>query len=686
MWGGTIRTQTDKSGGESQLPGAAALELALAQPERRPAALRRVLAAINRELPAAGTALFWPSFDDASHWRAEYAGEEREKVERWTRSRLRSPLEEIAADLSAGAPRPSGAKPVALDAGFEDGLWVLWGGLSVRPERLEPFRRALELFVEVERLEQKHFRSPRAPLGEEATQALRRGDGEVMTDLLSLARDASGADFAYWGSVHDGVVDVEWQLGAGDSGFGFELPIGEGVGGRVFARDRVLEIPDYLNCRYRYPEVSDITDSERVRSVLAVPIHGEGAKTGAVLYTVRREVSGFSAAQRTLLQRLSRSVEPVRGPRPASRRSAAPQKDSLRQAKSGLRRILVGSDKVQEIQSWLERTTGGQAVLTDHRDLPYLPRDADRLERLRESGSGPEPRVVPLQGNGGSLYLSPGRELDPWPDFVEDAAAACEVVAGRAEQDYRRLNQRRPRWVREVMDGREQAQLLREGNRLGLPVESGEVWAIAHSASHGSGDMRAEMLAEEIGLDKLGSPLISLDGGIGVFLLKGEPRTKPEAVRDELLRAFEPGPLWLVHGAAYESLTGLGEALAQATGVAERARREGGERYVAEVNRRGLDSLLEHPRLSAEISDFGESLLEPLISYDHERGSRLTETFCLSLTLDSTSEVSRRLFVHENTVRYRLRRAQQILDCDLTSSKDHVAFGLAAFAWLRRGT
>ena len=96
--------------------------------------------------------------------------------------------------------------------------------------------------------------------------------------------------------------------------------------------------------------------------------------------------------------------------------------------------------------------------------------------------------------------------------------------------------------------------------------------------------------------------------------------------------------------------------------------------------------MLEHPRLSAEISDFGESLLEPLISYDHERGSRLTETFCLSLTLDSASEVSRRLFVHENTVRYRLRRAQQILDCDLTSSKDHVAFGLAAFAWLRRGT
>lgn len=656
----------------------------MAEPRSRPAALRRVLTAINRELPAAGTALFWPSFDGANRWRAEYAGEQRERIGRWMQSRLQSPLEEIVADLNTGAPRPSGAKPVALEAGFEEGLWVLWGEAFVQPEKLEPFRRALELFVEVARLERMHFRSPRAPLGEEATQALRSGDGEVMTDLLSLAREASGADFAYWGSVHDGVVDVEWQLGAGDSGFGFELPIGEGVGGRVFARDRVLEIPDYLNCRYRYPEVSDITDSERVRSVLAVPVHGEGAQTGAVLYAVRREVSGFSAAQRTLLQRLSRSVEPVRGPHPAARRSSAPRGDGVRQAKSGLRRILVGSETVQEIQSWLERTIGGQAILTDHRDLPYLLRDADRLERLRESGGAPEPRVIPLPGTGGSLYLWPGREPDPWPDFVEDVAAACEVVAGRAEQDYRRLNQRRSRWVRNVMDGREKEQSLREGNRLGLPVEGGEVWAIARGVGEGSDGTRAEMLAEEIGLDKLGSPLISLDDGIGIFLLKTEPRTKPEAVRDELLRAFAPGPLWLIHGAAYESLAGLGEALTQATGVAERARREGKESYVAEVNRRGLGSLLEHPRLSSELSDFGEGLLQPLISYDRERASRLTETFCLSLTLDSTSEVSRRLFVHENTVRYRMRRAQQILGRDLSSPEERVALGLAAFAWLRK--
>lgn len=99
----------------------------------------------------------------------------------------------------------------------------------------------------------------------------------------------------------------------------------------------------------------------------------------------------------------------------------------------------------------------------------------------------------------------------------------------------------------------------------------------------------------------------------------------------------------------------------------------------------GLDSLLEHPRLSEELAAFGEGLLAPLISYDRERGTRLTETFCLSLALDSSSEVARRLYVHENTVRYRVRRAEQLLGRDLGSSKERITLGLAAFVWLRRG-
>ena len=665
----------------------------LAGPEGRLAALRRFLDTANAGLAAAGSVVLWPRFDGAARWRAEYVGEEPERVRRWLSPRLDSSLEEILAELPGGAPRISGASPHPVTLGVAGGLWVLWRTESVHAERLGRLRQELGTFVEVERGEQIYFGGG-SPLGEEATQALRRGDEGPLPELLSLTRTVSGADLVYLGSVHDGVVDVEWNLGAEGSGFGFELPVGEGIGGRVSARDATIEIPDYLNCQYRYPEVSDITDGERARSILAVPVHGEGSSPGAVLYAVRREVSRFSHAQRSLLQRISRSIEPVPGAWPSSRHFFPAHRNGAEDLRSGLRRILGRSNKIQELETWLERAVGGPAILADRQDHPYLLRDAERFDRLTGPDNGGEPRVVPLDApahgegtGGGSLYLWPSSELrfEGWPDFVEDVAVACNVVIDRAEQGYYRLNQRRSRWVRDVMEGRDDPRLLREGNRLGLPVDGGEVWAIAWSPGHGSGGTRKEMLAEDIGLDQLGSPLISLDRNVGVFLLKDEPGARPSAVRDELLKAFGPDPLWLVHDAGYESLEGLRESLCQAVGIAERARSNGEEHHVAGVKGWGLDSLLEHPRISEELAAFGESLLAPLVSYDRERGSRLTETFCLSLTLDSLSEVARRLYVHENTVRYRVRRAGQLLGRDLGSSRERVTLGLAAFVWLRHG-
>jgi hypothetical protein len=75
------------------------------------AALRSFLADANHRLAAAGSALFWPRFDGAARWQAEYVGEEPEKVRRWLCSRLDSPLEELAGELANEAPRPAGATP-----------------------------------------------------------------------------------------------------------------------------------------------------------------------------------------------------------------------------------------------------------------------------------------------------------------------------------------------------------------------------------------------------------------------------------------------------------------------------------------------------------------------------------------------------------------------------------------------
>ncbi len=250
---------------------------------------------------------------------------------------------------------------------------------------------------------------------------------------------------------------------------------------------------------------------------------------------------------------------------------------------------------------------------------------------------------MPLAGaeaGRGRLYLWPSVEVPPgeWPDdLLEDAAMAL-----------------------------------------------GEVWAIAweRGIPGGPDGARLKVMAEDVVLEHLGAPLVVADG-VGVMLLRDGVRGEPSAVRDALLRIFGPAPLWLAHGAGYDSFDGLRAALNRTTDAVREARagREG--RYVVEVSGRGLDALLDNPRLADHLSDYAKYVLGPLIERDEESGSSLTETLCCVLASCSTAEAAHRPYVHENTVRYRVRTAQRVLDGDLASPKDRTAISLAAFVWLR---
>ncbi len=139
-----------------------------------------------------------------------------------------------------------------------------------------------------------------------------------------------------------------------------------------------------------------------------------------------------------------------------------------------------------------------------------------------------------------------------------------------------------------------------------------------------------------------------------------------------------------MHGATYNSFDGLEDALLRTVRLIKGIRRDGDGRYISEVSSWGLDSLLENPKVSEEMVAFASSLLGPLLTYDRNTRSQLTETFCLALTLGSYEEAARRLFVHANTIQYRMRRAKQILGRDPDSPKERIAMSLAAFIWLRR--
>ena len=650
------------------------LEQAALYPDRRSDALDQALNAIAHEVAAVGTALLWPRMDGVSPWQVKYAGGRKKEMQRWLNSRLDASLQKTISAFAESTPcfpeaRPTlfPLRPHALPL---SGLWVVWPledlNSAFVAEDMDGIRQALESFVEVEHKEQLYFRDKNNPLCSEVAQALRNRDNQGLPALLILARIISDADVAYWGSVRDDFVDVEWHLGARNTGFGFQLPVGQGVGGRAFARAEAFGVPDYQNCQYRYPGVSDVADKEEVRSSLAVPVRSSTPQAGGVLFTARRTVAPFSAAQRLLLLRLARSIEPVPSLWPAPRYFFAPGTDNLKATRPGLRHILLHSNQVEDVESWLEQSIGGAAMLVDDEGRPYVPDNNDRFERLRFSSKAEEhgPQIVPLTsfqvgGGRGSLYLWPSVDLPPagWPDFLDDIVVACSIVIDRVKQAHDRLNEQRSRWLKSLMEGRATSRSRREGNRLGLSVDQGEVWAIAWEPKmiESTDQTRLTMLAEGAVLDELGSPLVVLDDGIGISLFKEPAQSEPSVVRDELLKYLGPDPLWPVHGASYDSFDGLEDAMLRTVKLIERIRRDGVGRYISEVSSWGLDSLLENSKVSEEMVAFASRLLEPLLTYDRNTRSQLTETFCLALTLGSYEEAARRLFVHANTIQYRMR-------------------------------
>ena len=93
-----------------------------------------------------------------------------------------------------------------------------------------------------------------------------------------------------------------------------------------------------------------------------------------------------------------------------------------------------------------------------------------------------------------------------------------------------------------------------------------------------------------------------------------------------------------------------------------------------------LDDLSRSPNLSS----FRE-LVIPLVDYDRRRGSDLIKT--LSVYFDTganASETSDRLFLHRNSLLYRLERIQSLTGLDLKESDARLALQLGLLA-IREG-
>jgi DNA-binding PucR family transcriptional regulator len=93
-----------------------------------------------------------------------------------------------------------------------------------------------------------------------------------------------------------------------------------------------------------------------------------------------------------------------------------------------------------------------------------------------------------------------------------------------------------------------------------------------------------------------------------------------------------------------------------------------------------VKAMLEELARSAHLRPFRE-LLEPLAAHDAERGSDLVRTLTVFFDCgENTSEAADRLFLHRNSVTYRLARIEKLTGVHLKDHRSRIALELGLLA------
>ncbi|WND39228.1 helix-turn-helix domain-containing protein [Streptomyces sp. BB1-1-1] len=242
--------------------------------------------------------------------------------------------------------------------------------------------------------------------------------------------------------------------------------------------------------------------------------------------------------------------------------------------------------------------------------------------------------------------------------------------------------------------------------RLGLTDYAGVVLALAvpdPPELTGSTDLHAQHTAERQRLADAFAVHLSAIHARAATALVGDVAygilPVPPHQRDAEERAARTGTDFLTRiGDRLTPLIGIGpaaqdgSALARSREGADRAlrvlRTNGGARQLARISDVHVEALLlDLADLAAERGDPPTGPLARLLAYDQEHDSQLVDTLCAWLNAFGDVPASAdAMYVHQNTFRYRLRRATEVARADLTDPDVRFALMLQLRLLRRIGT
>ena len=662
------------------------IERAVVHPEKRQLFLYRALTQYMTFIAAQGIGLIYPSinpYDEKSiHWL--YVGTNQNIIEKMFKDRVGGTFKETLMNLeNIHLIFPDQFVDVKS---FDKGILIVWldRDSSVKVLEHDIFIDNIETLVEVAEKEVEYFHSPTNPFDTELTELLQNKDPSGLSELLKLAQKISGGEILFWGNVNHNHIEITSHIGSKRPGFGFELPIGKGVGGQAAVNQQLVYVEDYKNSELRYKEVVDAVDSEDIRTGLAIPVKDEKQQTGGVFYSTRRIVKPFSRSTKLLLYRIGSAIEPL------SNKIELPRlyfvnkySDFISAEKSKLRTMMEQSRNIKDLEDWLSEIVKGQAVIVDKKGNSYTGKKYSREI---------EPLEFPLSRKGtadrGKLLLWSNivLPLHMWDDFIEDTITAIYLILEREERISYLIEREYSQWLNAlIFHTDDNAALYDKGIKLGLPVEHGEIWMIYWHEDSFRFTQRDKVQLEDIVLRLTKKPLIFHDNIGFVFMNSETWPTSPDTLRNELLKVISK-PTWLVHSAHYQTFVTLKVQLERLVKLARQLPMTNEQQFVVTFNQYGLNFLLKNPEVNPHLIDFALNAFQALIEYDRIHGTELVKTLALSLVYPSPSDVAKKLFIHTNTVHYRVRKAKEILNVDFKELGNDIAIRLAAYTLLFNDT
>lgn len=150
--------------------------------------------------------------------------------------------------------------------------------------------------------------------------------------------------------------------------------------------------------------------------------------------------------------------------------------------------------------------------------------------------------------------------------------------------------------------------------------------------------------------------------------------TMAEIIKDAFKERFPETELTLGIGDTVEEIVNISESYEKALRALKYTRSIWGNGTTLHYRDMGIFQILNEPAVRKRLKPFLMDYLGPLLIMDKSESVPLLETvYAYVLTGFSYRKCSRKLFLHHNTVRYRIEKVEQICNIDLKNASDLVS-------------